>query len=80
MDSRTKTKIYSLRHFFFYMGLAGLAGILVAIVSEALNWSHGLSFAALFVAGLIVSTMTLREDLFAPSRHTKAPRQGRRHA
>jgi hypothetical protein len=70
MSSESKPKIYTLRHFFFYMSLAGFAGVLVAIVSEALSWSHGLSFAALFVAGLIVSTTALREDLFVPARRS----------
>lgn len=60
-------KIYTLRHFLFYMGIACIASAIVWVASEVLGWSYGLSVAVLFVAGLVVVAMALRESLFAPA-------------
>ena len=72
-------KIYTLRHFLFYMGVACAASTLVWAVSELLSWSYGLSVAVLFVAGVAVCLMALRESLFAPVQRTDQPHH-RRHA
>ncbi len=77
MEPRNDPKIYTLRHFFFYMGIACIASTIVWATAEILNWSYGLSVAVLFVVGLIVPLVALRESLFAPAQ--RPVKQRRRH-
>lgn len=70
-------KIYTLRHFLFYMGVACVASTLVWAASELLSWSYGLSVAVLFVAGVAVCLTALRESLFAPAQRPDQPRHRR---
>lgn len=70
-------KIYSLKHFLFYLGVAMVCGALIGAAKEVLHWSNGLTFAVGLVAGTIIATMALREDLFEPApppheRHRRA--------
>jgi putative flippase GtrA len=71
-------KIYTLRHFLFYLGVAMLFGALTGAAKELLHLSNGLAFAVGLVAGTIIATMALREDLFErphPSASRKPWRQ-----
>jgi hypothetical protein len=70
-------KIYTLRHFLFYMGVACIASTLVWATSEALAWSYNLSVAVLFVAGVVVCLLALRESLFAPAQKPRRRAHGR---
>jgi hypothetical protein len=66
------------RPFLSYVGIACMAAAVLWSIAQVLNGSYGISVAVLLLAGLIASTPGLREDLFAPSRHAKAPHRGRR--
>jgi hypothetical protein len=70
-------KIYTLRHFLFYLGVAMLFGALTGAAKELLHWSNGLAFAVGLIAGTIIATMALREDLFEPHPQSRE-RRGRR--
>jgi hypothetical protein len=59
-------KIYTLRHFFFYLGVAMFFGALTGAGKELLHLSNGLAFAVGLIAGTTIATMALREDLFEP--------------
>jgi len=76
MNARDR-KIYSLRHFLFYMGVGCIASTLVWAAPKLLAWSHNLSVAVLFVAGVVVCLRALRESLFAPAQ--KPEQQRGRH-
>ena len=76
MTKRRNLKIYTLRHFLFYMGVICIISMIVIAASEVLDLSYGLSVAILIGAGLLVPTVALRESLFAPAeksrqRHSK---------
>lgn len=70
-------KIYTLRHFLFYLGMAMFFGALTGAAKELLHWSNGLAFAVGLLAGTIIATMALREDLFE-SLPPPQKRRGRR--
>jgi hypothetical protein len=76
MKPRDDLKIYTLRHFLFYMGIAGVTSTVIWAASEILDWSYGLSVAVLLVAGLIVPMVALRESLFAPAQRPNQQRHG----
>lgn len=57
-------KIYTLRHFLFYLGVAMLFGALTGTTKELLHWSNGLAYVVGLVVGTIIATVALREDLF----------------
>lgn len=78
MKPHADMKILTARHFLFYMGVACVAAAIVCAASEALDWSNGLTFAALVVTETIVSITALRESLFAPT--PKRQRRDSRHA
>ena len=79
MKPRDDLKMYTLRHFLFYMGVTCVLGTVTGIASHVLDWSNGLNFSVLLVAGLAVSAVAMREGLFAPSRPSDA-RHHSRHA
>jgi hypothetical protein len=79
MKPRNELKIYTLRHFLFYMGITWVAAAVIWAASEVFDWSYGLSVGVLIVAGLIVPTVALRESLFAPAQKP-GRRQHSRHA
>jgi hypothetical protein len=74
MPKRTDKKMYTLRHFFFYLGVAALLGGGVGTAKSLLGWSNGLTFAVGIVAATISCTMAVREDLFERPKH---PHEGR---
>lgn len=61
--------MYTLRHFFFYLGVAALLGAVVGTAKSLLGWSDGLTFAVGIVVATISCTMGVREDLFERPRH-----------
>jgi hypothetical protein len=67
MQRHRNKKIYTLRHFLFYMGVSMALGGLIGAAKAALDWSSGVTFAVGLVAGTITATMALREDLFEPA-------------
>ena len=77
MRNHQDKKIYTLRHFLFYMGVSMALGALIGAAKATLDWSNGLTFAIGLAAGTITATMALREDLFEspPPPHE---RRGRR--
>jgi hypothetical protein len=78
MKPHAEMKILTARHFLFYMAVACVAAAIVCAASETLDWSNGLTFAALVVAETIVSITALRESLFTPA--SRGQRQDSRHA
>jgi thiamine monophosphate kinase len=74
MPGHKNKKMYTLRHFFFYLGVAAVLGAAVGAAKSLLDWSDGLTFAVGIVAATISCTMAVREDLFAPPRHSRERR------
>jgi len=70
-------KIYTLRHFAFYMGITWGIAAIVLVTAEILGLSYGLSVATVCVIGLIVPAIALRESLFAPAEKPNRRRRGR---
>jgi putative flippase GtrA len=78
MRPHANKKIYSLRHFLFYLGLAMVGGALTGALKAILHWSNGLTFVVGLVAATIIATLALREDMFErphPSPSKKPRRQ-----
>lgn len=59
-------KLYTLRHFLFYMGLSCLVGAIIGSVAGTMDWSDGLVYAVTIPVALAIVAMALRESLFAP--------------
>lgn len=70
MKSHTDMKVLSLRHFFFYMGLACLGGAIVGAASNLMDWSAALVYAVGIPIALVIGLMSIREGLFAPARRS----------
>lgn len=70
-------KVYTLRHFLFYMALACPGGAIVGAAAQIFNWSTGVVYAIGLLAALVISLMALRESLFAPARKPGQQRHGR---
>ena len=70
-------KIYTLRHFLFYMGVFSLGGVIVGAAAAAMDWSTGLVYAVGLLTALAISSMALREGLLAPAQRQKQPRNSR---
>ena len=79
MQPRQDLKMYTLRHFLFYMGVAALAGAVIGTASRTMDWSIGLIYGVGLSAGTVIAVFALRESLFGPPRHPGEPRH-RRHA
>jgi uncharacterized oligopeptide transporter (OPT) family protein len=69
--------MYTLRHFFFYLGVAALLGAIIGSAKGLLGLSNGLTFAAGIVAGTISCTMAVREDFLShpPRPHLRRSRR-----
>jgi hypothetical protein len=67
MPDRPDNKIYTLRHWLFYVTVIIILGTAIGAAHSVFGWSDGLTFAVGIVAGTITCTMALREDLFAPA-------------
>jgi hypothetical protein len=77
MPARHDKKMYTLRHFFFYLALCCLLGAVIGITQSLFGWSDDLTFVVGIVVGTICCTVGVREDLFErPSR----PREHHRRA
>jgi hypothetical protein len=63
----------SLRHFWFYMGVAALFGILLGVPAGLFDWSYATQFWTGFGATLAIGTFACREVLFSP-RTEQGPR------
>jgi hypothetical protein len=77
MSGYNNKKMYTLRHFFFYLGVAALLGATVGTAKSLLDWSDGLTFAVGIVAATISCTMGVREDLFERPRQSQEQRSRR---
>ncbi len=75
MKPQTDLEIFTLRHFFFYLGIACVATVLVWAASIAMRWSNGLTFGVVVLAALLVSLTAIRKSLFAPPRRPLNPRR-----
>ena len=79
MQSTPTLKMYTLRHFLLYMGVAAFAGALVGIAANVTMWSDGLIYGIGLFVGLVISVVAMREGLFgASARRERGP--FRRHA
>jgi hypothetical protein len=70
MKESRPLKMYTLRHFLFYMGVAGVIGLAIAVATAIFDWSDGLTFGVAVVAGTISCTFAVREGLFGSSSHS----------
>lgn len=79
MKATETLKMYTLKHFLLYMGIAAIAGAVIGVLANATAWSDGLIYAAGLLVGLAISAIAMREGLFgAPRNRRRAAR--RRHA
>jgi uncharacterized membrane protein YhiD involved in acid resistance len=62
-----RAKVFTLRHFLFYMGVAAVLGVAIGAARILMGWSDGLTFSVALVAGTVAATMAVREDLFGSS-------------
>jgi hypothetical protein len=56
--------VISLRRFLTCMGASCVLGAIFGLVGGLMDWSDGVAFAVLAVAGTITAAVTLRESLF----------------
>jgi uncharacterized membrane protein YhiD involved in acid resistance len=77
MSGHNNKKMYTLRHFFFYLCVAAVLGGAVGTAKSLLDWSDGLTFAVGIVAATISCTMGVREDLFERPRQSRERRNRR---
>jgi len=68
MKPHEEIKVHTLRHFFFYVGLACLAGAVIGAAASAMDWSTGVVYAVGLSTALAISLIGLREGLFTPAR------------
>jgi hypothetical protein len=80
MRSNNKLKMYTVRHFLFYMGVTCAVGCVLAIALNVLAWSNGLNFVAAAVTGLAISAFAMREGLFGSPRPADLRPRHSRHA
>jgi uncharacterized oligopeptide transporter (OPT) family protein len=77
MSAHKDKKMYTLRHFFFYLGVAAVLGAIIGAAKVLLGWSDGLTFVVGLVAGTISCTMGVREDLLERPHHSPERRSRR---
>lgn len=70
MRSDQNLKMYTLRHFLFHMGVAGVIGLAIGVAKGEFGWSDGLTFGVAVAALTIASTFAVREGLFGSSRRS----------
>jgi hypothetical protein len=78
MEPRDPREIYTLRHFLFYMGAAALAGAVIGLLANLMDWSNGVVYGVGLPTGFAVVVFALRETLFEPARKPNGHRH-RRH-
>ncbi len=79
MKPRQDLKMYTLRHFLFYMGVSAFAGAAIGGASRVMDWSIGLIYGVGLSVGAVIVAFALREGLFGPAEHGGG-RQPHRHA
>lgn len=77
MKPRDDLKIYTLRHFLFYMGMAALAGAVIGAAANVMDWSVGLIYGVSLPIGAVIVMVALRKSLFGPPRRSREPHHGR---
>ena len=77
MKPREDLKMYTLRHFLFYMGAAALAGAVIGALANVMDWSGGLIYGVGLSVGAAIVILAMREGLFGPSRRPEGQRHGR---
>lgn len=80
MKPHNDLKMYTLRHFLFYMGVTCVIGAVIAVAARTMDWSNGLTFVVLLVTGLTISAIAMREGLFGPAQPVDSRHQHRHHA
>ena len=80
MEPRKGLGVMTMRHFLFYLGVAGLIGITIGLLAWIFDWSNGLSFAVAVVACTISFVMSVRESLFEGFRRSASRQRRSRHA
>ena len=79
MEPRKGMNIISMRRFLACMGVSCTLGAIFGLVGGLMDWSDGVAFAVLAVAGTITATVTLRESLFNGIHPQAGPRRRTRH-
>lgn len=79
MNPREDLKMYTLRHFLFYMGVSAVAGAVIGTLAGVMDWSSGLVYGVGLSAGATIMVLALREGLFGPPHHS-GKRQHHSHA
>lgn len=79
MKPAEKLKMYTLKHFLFYMGIAALAGAVIGALANAMAWGNGLIFGVGLFVGLLIVIIAMREGLFGVSTR-RGDRARQRHA
>ncbi len=67
-------KMYTLRHFLFYMGVSAAAGAVIGALAGVMDWSSGLVYGVGLSAVAMIMVLALREGLFGPPRRSGKPR------
>jgi hypothetical protein len=64
MEPRKGMNVISMRRFLTCMGASCALGAIFGLVGGLMDWSDGVAFVVLAVAGTITAAVTLRESLF----------------
>jgi ACR3 family arsenite efflux pump ArsB len=78
--NRGDLKMYTFRHFLFYMGLAALAGAVIGALANAMDWSIGLIYVVGLSVGIAIALIAMREGLFGGSARQRSGAQRGHHA
>lgn len=70
----------SMRHFFFYIGIACVSGALIGVAVKVMSWSDGVTFAVGVIVATAIATMAVRESLFEGFRRPAHKQRHGRHA
>jgi hypothetical protein len=79
MKPRENLKMYTLRHFLFYMGVSAAAGAVIGVLAGVMDWSSGLVYGVGLSTVAAITVLALREGLFGPP-HRSGKRQHHSHA
>lgn len=79
MESRKDMNVISMRRFLACMGASCVLGGIFGLVGGLMDWSDGVAFAVLAVAGTITAAVTLRESLFGDTHISTGSRRRPHH-